>query len=163
MVSLRLVYQALNFKKIVPIIKNQAVNLQTNDLMKWQRVYQILVAFMLILPLTVFSQQQMPLFAQKTPHISKYLVNFKGTEIQDEDSHSGCPFINNGIRQFFSNPLRLDPLHGNFTIQNLPFFCKKEFLFEKNTSVPLRLRLGSLDYVNKLEGKENHWSVVPRN
>jgi hypothetical protein len=164
MVSLRLVYQALNFKKIVPIIKNQAVNLQTNDRMKWQRVYQILVVLLLIFPVRIFSQQQMPLFAQKIPHISKSPVNFKG-EIQGANRYAGCPFINNGTRPITLNPFpfRLEVVYTNFTIQNLPFFCKKEFLFEKNTSVPLRVRLGSLDYVNKLEGKENHWSVAPGN
>lgn len=161
---MRLVYQALNFKKIVPIIKNQAVNLQTNDRMKRQRVYQILVVFMLILPFGSFSQQQMPLFAQKAPHISTYPVNFQGTGIQNDNSYPS-PFINNGTFRFTPNPFpfRLTAVDANFTMQNLPFFCKKEFLFEKNTSVPLRVRLGSLDYVNKLEGKENHWSAVPRN
>ena len=165
MVSLRLVLSGLNFKKIVPIIKNQAVNLQTNDLMKSQRAYQILVVFVLIFPATIFSQQQMPPFAQKTPHLFNAPANFKVKENQDNNYASGF-FIGDGAPRPSTAhplPLRMEVVSANFAVQGLPFFCKKEFLFEKNTSIPLRMRLGSLDYVNKLEGKENHWSVVPGN
>ena len=44
-------------------------------------------------------------------------------------------------------------LAADYYVQNIGFFCKREWEFEKKTHVPLKFRLGSLDYVNRLEGK----------
>ncbi|MBS1601354.1 MAG: hypothetical protein JST42_01710 [Bacteroidetes bacterium] len=42
---------------------------------------------------------------------------------------------------------------GAYYVNHLGFFCKKELFLEKTIHIPVRLRLGSLDYVNRLEGK----------
>jgi hypothetical protein len=44
-------------------------------------------------------------------------------------------------------------IQPDYASKNQGFICRQEWLFEKKTGLPLRVRLGSLDYVNKLEGK----------
>jgi hypothetical protein len=49
--------------------------------------------------------------------------------------------------------LKLAILSPDFYIRHLGFICTQEFRFEKSTKIPLKVRLGSLDYTNYLEQK----------
>ena len=46
-------------------------------------------------------------------------------------------------------------LPQNFYNQQLGFFCKKERQVQKITALPLYIRLGSKEYVDRLERKPN--------
>jgi hypothetical protein len=48
----------------------------------------------------------------------------------------------------------------NYNTQTLPFFCQKEWQFEKSTHIPLKFRLGSIDYCNMLEGKNSSYIIL---
>jgi len=52
-------------------------------------------------------------------------------------------------------PFRLTAplLEPDLTARNLGFFCRQEWKLEKTVRIPLRFRLGNLEYVDRLEGK----------
>ena len=131
--------------------------------MKLQRVYQFLVVLLLILPARIFSQQQMPRIGQNSPHLLNLSENFQGKlRSNNQFPHANLQYFifADKIPYQLTPPNRTvinlnfpDIIRQEFYTSLIPFFCKKEFQFEQNTSIPLRVRLGSLDYVNRLEGK----------
>jgi len=149
MFSIKACFVGFIFKKIVPIIKNQAVNLHTNGIMNRQRGYRFVVVLLLMLPLTIYSQQQLPLSAQKMPHTSpifsvtnaagRYRLDF----LQEMTKDGRC--------RLNTQPFNI--ISSNFYTNHFGFFCRQELRFEKQTDIPLRVRLGSLEYVNKIERK----------
>ena len=100
------------------------------------------------------------LFNVKEPYLSNnkiayhnYFQNSKN-EKQEQAVMNTKPIIK-------LNPVSCSVINANFYTQNFGFFCKKELNFEKATKIPLRFRLGSLQYNDYLEGKINSGILPP--
>lgn len=118
-----------------------------------QRFYKIIVVCLATtLTFPVFAQQG-PLTVVPAPVVFKKMVpagTIKPVSIFNSRQDVSAPLSNH-----LDNPLStgFSCINPAFYTQHFGFFCKKELQFDKSTAIPLRFRLGSLDYVNKMEGK----------
>ena len=61
--------------------------------------------------------------------------------------------IFNGKADTSGKKISLVVLPQNFYSNHLGFFCKKELQFQKVTALPVYIRLGSKEYVDRMERK----------
>ena len=147
-----------NFSKTRPIIKNQAVNYKTKVIQMSQRLFCFVIMLIFLLNGEIFAQVKS----------EKIIKDFNSPAFSDNDTirYKNCfKVVNYKIRDNQvkhsdlsdkkANYFLLNPVPINFYSQNLSFFCKKEMQIEKAIFIPLRFRLGSLEYVNYLEKKPN--------
>jgi hypothetical protein len=104
-----------------------------------QRFYKIIVVIFLALGNHAMAQQESLVITKKPGGLNPFRTGLPKHFLMSKDSLQHLPL----------RPL----IQSNFYTNHFAFFCKQEWLFEKNTLVPLRVRLGSLDHVNRLEGK----------
>lgn len=57
------------------------------------------------------------------------------------------------VRPALSLPIRPSAVQKDAQVRSLGFFCRQELRLEKSLRIPIRLRLGSLEYVDRMEGK----------
>ena len=66
---------------------------------------------------------------------------------------SDSALMSNRSLSFSSNFNSKQILRSDESHKNLGFICRQEWKLETKIGIPLKIRLGSLDYVNRLEGK----------
>ncbi len=69
----------------------------------------------------------------------------------------------NNLRQLPGYTRDINLLPANLYLRTIGFFCKKEIEMDKATRVPVRFRLGSVSYTDKMENKNNYRAAEIKN
>jgi hypothetical protein len=89
-----------------------------------------------------------------------FVANFASAQLSLPNTFNSNIVINKNspLKPVLLSSMMIQP---SFYSSHLSFFCRQEIKFENVTGVPLRFRLGSVQYVDYLEGKKNAGLIKP--
>lgn len=147
----------------MPIHQKSGRNLQNKSIQMSQRIFLTVVVCIFLSKGEIFAQKKN---VEKFPVITANLMSLteksvtataffpiKKFSVNDPQIRVNDGFFGFSNSVFARNPLRF--IEDGYYIKHVGFFCRKEWQIEKTISIPLRLRLGSLEYTNYLEQKPN--------
>lgn len=143
------------------IYQKSGLNLQNKEIQMLQRRFYFVVVLIFLINGEIFGQSKPRLNNSFTTTyhaalLKTYLKNSDGIVPAAATFSQPADFLS--LKR--SLPVAPVLFQNHFSADQLSFFCKKEYQFEKATSVALRFRLGSIEYTDYLEGKPN--AVKPR-
>jgi hypothetical protein len=119
-----------------------------------QRGFWLVVVLIFLLNGEIFSQEN---YFKKTGYA--HSISVKSHLFATKCGYRNTP-LNSTIIEAISSPIgtnypfKLHPVSADYYCRGLGLICQSEWRFEKATKLPLRLRLGSLAYVDYMEGKK---------
>jgi hypothetical protein len=104
-----------------------------------------------------------PIIKKFTPASAKSVIGSESLKQSPNKSSIMNYCVRIGFSECVKYPVKFtlkDFISNHYFDNQLGFFCKKELQLDKITTVPVRFRLGSLEYVNYMEQKPN--AIKPR-
>jgi hypothetical protein len=154
-------FKARSFSKNPAIYQKSGLNLQNNLIHMPQRNFFGFVVLLFLFSGEILGQEKnVEKFPLGTANLTNYSLirtlkpYFQNVKFQVQASERASIFSIKNILNLSSLSFSA-PLAPNFYSNNLSFFCRKELQIEKAITVPLRFRLGSLEYTDYLEQKPN--------
>lgn len=116
-----------------------------------KRFYSFIVVFLLMFSGELYAQQDMGLEIStngfksiNNKMILSFTPKFSKAKFIKDPEHTNAPEF-----------ILLNLVPASFSSSQFGFFCQKELQLEKVIAIPVRFRLGSLEYVNWMEQKPN--------
>jgi hypothetical protein len=116
-----------------------------------QRVAGFLVVLLLMFSGEILGQENIKGVATYLEKKDNFFIKSKTPQVKSFSHRFMVDSTNSASQKF----IFLNPVPGSYHYSHLGFFCKQELQLEKTITLPLRFRLGSLDYVNYMEQKPN--------
>ncbi len=79
-----------------------------------------------------------------------FFCGFNNSATSQFNEKRNSQFAKKDSSSLFSKPFSIS---SNYQSLGWGFFCKKEWQLEKAIKIPIKFRLGTFEYSNKLEGK----------